>query len=109
MDGQARATPSESAMSPSRDKDDRAKPDRPASGMRPRVVFEEGAGAASGPEDDAAEVLRRLDEAALWLPRVPAGPLHRALQLTPDPSRPPLPQSPPTRPPPPPPPHPPHA
>jgi hypothetical protein len=45
------------------------------------VAVEEGAGAASGPED-AAEVLRRLDEAALWLARVPAGPLQRELKLT---------------------------
>ena len=66
-----------SAMSASRNKDERAKPDRPGSGTRARATVE---GDAS--TEDAAELLRQLDEAALWLGRIPAGPLRRELKLT---------------------------
>jgi hypothetical protein len=68
-------------MSPSRDKDERAKTDRTASGTRPRVTVEGAASPASGAEDPA-EVLRQLDEATLWLARIPAGPLQSELKLT---------------------------
>jgi hypothetical protein len=75
----ARNTP----MAASKEKDERAQPRRLDSGTRPRATLDPGPD-AEGPLEpqDAGEILRQLDEAALWLGRLPAGPLHRELKLT---------------------------